>query len=100
DSPQERFRTRWSGSAWAASAVIGTLLMPGQFTVARGAGAGGAAGATASSDAAAGKAASKKAEPRRAGLAETYMALPPLRNQTHYRAPCCGTSFAWRDERV
>jgi len=98
DSPQERFRKRCSGSTWAASAVIGTLLIPGQFVVARGAGA--PAGATASSDAAAGKAASKKAELRRTGLAEKYMVFPPLRNQTRYRTLCCGTSFAWRDERV
>jgi hypothetical protein len=72
DSPQERFRKRWSGSPWAA-AVIGTLLTPVQFMVARGAGA--AAGATASSDAAAGKAASKKTELRRTGFAERYMGL-------------------------
>src|SRR6476620_342044 len=98
DSPQERFRNRWSGSAWASSPVIGTLLIPGQFVVARGAGA--AAGATASSDAPAGKATSKKAELRRTGLAEKYMVFPPLRNQTRHRTLCCGTSFAWRDQRV
>jgi hypothetical protein len=48
-------------------------LMPGQFMVARGAGA--AIGARASSDAAAGNAASRKAEPRRTDLVETRMEL-------------------------